>query len=346
MIYATQKQIARKLGVSRQAVGFALSDDPDIRKQLSEATRNRIRKAAQKMGYTQHRAALAIKSGRTQIVGVAGHVARTSSTLDRLTALSQVFSENNYRILFSTFESHCTQQEQDVIEDLLAHRVDGLVVLNPSTSDLSCYTRLHDRGFPLVMLSGDFSEHDLPRVLLDTGQGKYDLACHLIELGHRRIAFAIGQFKYHASNPHSDWNGFTKAMHEADLPVVDSWMLKDELVDRESVARFTGRVLDGPDRPTAIMYTNDEMALVGLHAIMARGLRVPRDISITGYDDFPLASLVSPTLTTANQNYLEQSRIAFAMLQHQMDSQPMDDSCRMLIPPQLVIRQSTGAVNR
>ena len=181
---------------------------------------------------------------------------------------------------------------------------------------------------------------DPSAILIDTIEGMYDATRYLIGLGHRRIAYAVGADAFQV--PFHRLQGFQRALQEAGIVENREWLLSDAVCSKETVDAFTKRVLQNKVRPTAIMYLNDEMAFVGLHAIHSMGLRVPQDVSVVGFNDSPLAQLTWPELTTVHQPLDELAKLVIQILKDQIGGKPVELGEYRMLKAQLIVRNSTA----
>jgi LacI family transcriptional regulator len=213
----------------------------------------------------------------------------------------------------------------------------AIIVLPPEPSDQ--LVQLRARGFPFVVVD---PRTPLPRDIAAVSAahlaGARSLAAHLTDLGHRRIGVIAGPHNWLASKARL-------AGHSSAL--ADIGVLPDQTLVRaaEPTARFgyhaAGELLDQPDRPTALVGFNDKVAAGALAAAAQRGLRVPEDLSIAGFDDIDLAQSTRPTLTTVRQPLQEMGRIAVSLLIRLLEGHRLD-ALHVELATELVIRESTG----
>jgi LacI family transcriptional regulator len=192
--------------------------------------------------------------------------------------------------------------------------------------------------FPFVLIDHQGTEEDCPAVGAANWSGGYNATEHLIELGHKRIGHITGSMDLGcAVDRLAGYQSALKTHHLEEDP---------ELVYEGDFAQPDGYVgalalLDLPTPPTAIFAANDVMAMGVMDAVRSRGLRVPEDISIVGFDDIPQASLVRPALTTINQPLEKMGRVATQILLNMLDN-PENQKTRIELPTHLVTRESCG----
>lgn len=335
MPHPTIADVARAAGVSKGAVSFALNDRPGV----SADTKARIIEVAESLGWTPNPGARALSTSRAGAVGLV--VARAPEVL-RADAFFPAFIAGLETVLSARDHALLLQVVQR--DDLAAYRrlarerrVDGVLVTDLHVDD-ERPALLAELDLPAVLIGPDLGTPPGPRQAVlgsDDAPAVRDAVRHLVELGHRDIA--------HVAGPHDLVHGrsrrdaFDAALAEAGLPagpVVESDF------SAESGGRATATLLDLEQRPTAIVYANDLMAMAGLAVAHERGLEVPRDLSVTGFDDTELAAHLRPALTTVRTDVVAWGRAAAACLLDLVDGDLAAD------PPapeaRLVVRRSTG----
>jgi len=291
----TSSDIARRAGVSKGAVSFALNERPG----LSDSTRERILAIAEEMGWYPNSAARALSVARSHACGLV--LARTLKTLSLepffMEFIAGVESELSSRSIALTI-----QMAEDVDKELAIHRrwwaerrVDGVLVVDLRKNDprVAGLTRL---GMPAVVVGGPLKDAALPSVWHDESAVIAEIVRHLADLGHRRIARVAGvaDFVHTAARN----NAFRRSARS--LSVAAEIVSSD--FSPESGAAATRRLLSGPAQPTAIVYDSDVLAVAGFGAVHELGLSVPGDVSIVAGDDSLLCQVVSPPLTAVKRD--------------------------------------------
>ncbi|MCC6579554.1 MAG: LacI family DNA-binding transcriptional regulator [Phycisphaeraceae bacterium] len=334
----TLKQIARELNLGVSTVSSVLhGDNPHYNAQ----TRQRVREAAERMGYRPNHLARAMVRGKTHTIGVMGLTTHDTVSGERLHALSDALDNAGYKMLYVSRTIGDLAVERKHLDDLLDRQVDGLLIQTDLYGDPDHYASLWQRGVPLVLSGLAPDRSTLPWVWLDNTSGLYDLTRHLLELGHRRIAYTPGQAAH--LYPHHRIEGFHRALREAGVESQPRWIMDDRPSIRDNIVQFTRDMLQSTsDRPTALMYNNDEQAFAGLQVIMQMGLHVPRDVSVTGFGDLTLSKLACPALTTVTQPAAELARSGVELLMEQILAKQAMPCRQIMIPTRLTVRNSTG----
>lgn len=234
--------------------------------------------------------------------------------------------------------------EESQINQLLARRVDGLLVLAKHDSNFELLESVQKRGIPIVAIDYVSEDCSISTVGIDQEKGGYVLGKHLLDLGHTTISAAYG--KYHATVKGGRLFGLRRALAERGLTLPDERIMFCDNADPETAYRFTREQMQRKDRPTAIIYSNDERAIVGLSALKDMNIDCPSEVSIAGYDNFPFASYLIPPLTTLTQPREELGRTAVQLLLDQIKNGIPATRVVMKLEPMLIVRKSTAPAIR
>ncbi|WHT19890.1 LacI family DNA-binding transcriptional regulator [Crossiella sp. CA-258035] len=238
--------------------------------------------------------------------------------------------------------------EEEYVRMLLARGVEGMVFVSPEINNAedggaSYYSKLLADGVQMVFVNGGAPALDVPDVTVDEQVAGYLAARHLVELGHRRIGFVCGPARSLPSRLKRA--GWSAALEEAGLPADPALVAHAPYGAAGGAAAMAG-LLDGP-RPTAVICSSDHMALGALREAHRRGLSVPRELSIVGFDDIPLAAYCSPALTTLAQPIEEMARAAVDELVQRLNpaARRAGGSYSRVFRPKLVVRESTAPLS-
>ena len=221
---------------------------------------------------------------------------------------------------------------------LRAERAAGVIWI-PATESCKAAERLVEHSVPLIVLDRQTSDVQCPSVLADNFRGGYAAAEHLIGLGHRHIgciARPVG-----LSHSQDRFLGYQAALRDYGLPTDDALVAKGGF-RLEDGRRATFHLLDLDPPPTAIFAYNDIMAIGALRAAHERGLRVPQDLSVVGFDDIPQAAFTCPALTTVSQPKLDMGRRGAELLLDLINGKGLPVVVGIPLEVRLVIRESTG----
>ncbi|MGF7034222.1 LacI family transcriptional regulator/LacI family purine nucleotide synthesis repressor [Paenibacillus mucilaginosus] len=234
-------------------------------------------------------------------------------------------------------------RESEYLSILLERRVEGLIFIGGRINLADCPPELirevteAAEAIPVVLVNGNLSKGSLHRVYTDEAAGAALAAQHLIDLGHKEIAF-VGGLDYMTTTMQKV-KAVKKKLKEHGLTLRSDWVHYGEF-SITAGRELMNRLLDGEQRPTAVICVNDFTAIGAMKAAIERGLKIPEDLSIVGFDDSPLSTAVIPELTTVTQNAYELGRLAVERIYQIIHGKPAKRSTVLL--PELVIRQSTG----
>lgn len=344
----TIKDVAKDANVSVATVSRALNGHGNV----ADAVRKRVMQVANQLRYSPHHAARSLSSRRTQTIGVVLPDLYGEFFSELMRGIDQVARERGFHLLVSSY--HGNPQEQGNALRAMRGRVDGLLVMSPYVGSSDDPGVLDDNlgpTMPSVLMNSDRAASDRPAINVDNHGGARAMMRHLIDAGHRRIAFIAG--------PEDNFDarerlrGYQDAIAR-DLPDASPWVLPGDF-DEASGHRAGSVLLASAARPDAVFAANDMMALGCLFALNQAGLQVPRDIAIAGFDDIPLARYVHPSLTTMRVDIAGLGGRALRMLLDALiaDPAPPPDAHRAdaaqtiaQLVPQLMARGSSDSSTR
>ena len=300
----SMKDIATACGVSIATVSKALNDHKDI----GEETKEHIKQKAKEMGYFPNSAAKALKTKRSYNIGVLFAVDDHSGlTHDYfayvLDSLKCTMEARGYDITFINGSS-VRPNKMSYLEHCRYRGFDGVVIANTQFSR-SEVMELVQSDIPSVTIDHLFN--NVSAIMSDNVKGMRDLLHYIYEKGHRKIAYIHGA---DSSVTRSRLTSFYKTAAELGIDVPDEYIGEAAYRDTKAAHIETERLLDLKDRPTCILYPDDFACFGGINAINERGLRIPNDISVAGYDGIRIGRHVEPTLTTVKQDTLRLGQLA------------------------------------
>jgi LacI family transcriptional regulator len=329
----TLQDVATLAGVSLATVSRVLNGHPDV----SDSTRDAVLRVVREHGFSKNRAARALTGGRTSLIGVTVPEVDSSYFAEILSGASEALHEQDMRVvLCPTLHEH--EREVVLLDRLMHGTTDGALLLNPSESESELRTLLN-HGYPFVVVEPRTALGDgIPCVTATHSAGATAATEHLLELGHRRIGAILGPPEGLATTERL--KGFHAALRAAGIAPDPSLEVPSNF-KYDGGEQAAGALLDRPDRPTAIFAFNDEVAVGAMVAARARGLRIPEDLSVVGFDDTLQARLSVPPLTTVRQPLAEIARIAVSLLDRLVENQRVD-ATRIELHTKLVVRESTA----
>jgi len=339
----TQQQIAKEAGVSRTTVSLVLNDVPDVR--VSPETRQRILKIAQRLNYYPHAAARRLVSGKTSTIGLVWHRGPNPTYRDAfipgfLQGGARAAHKYGYHVLFHPIEPN--EPDSSYVELARSRHIDGFILSGPRSDDAHLL-KLHAERFPIV-LHGQLPGTDILSVDIDNVQSARVAASHLLTLGHQRIGFITNApLVYTASQQRLE--GYSQALEQASIPY-DECLVQEGNFDGESGQSAMQKLLACDPPPTAVFVASDMVAMGALQAIRDRGLRVPKDIAIVGFDDITAARFVTPALTTVRVPTFGLGWSAAEILIDHIEGTIEQDAITQThtcLETELIIRDSCGA---
>ncbi|WP_436536703.1 LacI family DNA-binding transcriptional regulator [Actinoplanes sp. HUAS TT8] len=321
--------VARLAGVSHQTVSRVLNDHPNVKEQ----TRLRVRAAIAELGYRPNRAARALVTGRSQLIGVVARNSMLYGPASMLTEFEQAAADAGFAVSVGSVRELDRDSISAVVERHLDQRVAGLVVIAQVASATEALAEI-PAEVPVVFIDGDPAA-GRSLVTVDQVAGARAAVRHLLEAGHETV--------WHVSGP-TEWfdsagriQGWRQTLQEAGREVPP--LLSADWSAAEGYR--AGQMLARMPEVTAIFTANDHLALGVLRALHERGRRVPHDVSIVGFDDVPEASYFIPPLTTVRQSFGDVARAALTLLLGQMKAEP-GAADTVIVPAHLVVRESVA----
>lgn len=291
----TIKEISNICGVSPATVSKALNGYTDI----SPKTAELIRQTAKDMNYMPDAAARLLKTNISHDIGVLfvdeSHCGLTHEYFSQiLNSMKEEAESLGYDITF--ISQYIDGKAVSFLEHCRYHRCDGVVIACVNF-EAEGVKELINSGIPVVTI--DYSFDGTSSVLSDNEEGAYALTSELIDKGHSRIAYIYGE---NAQVTDKRLDGYRRALADHGLQLKDEYVIQGKYHDPESSKEATAELLAMDEPPTAIMYPDDYSSLGGYNEIAIKGLSIPEDVSVTGYDGISLAEVVRPQLTTWRQN--------------------------------------------
>ena len=282
--------IARRVGVSRAAVSFVLNNRPDA--SISEATRKKILDAAAELRYRPHAGARALAAQRSGLLGFLTEIVTSAFGPEMVRgAQEEAWREGKFLLIAAT--EGRPEFEEPAIERLLEQRVEGLIFASSWHTEVSLPRAAYD--VPVVLAHCFDAERRLPAVLPDEVGGGYSATRRLLDAGHERIGLANLPASVAADGRYA---GYVQALTEAGI-AVDPEIVLSAGAMADGGYESAMELLGLPHRPTAIFCGNDRMAMGAYEAVKERGLAIPGDVAVVGFDDQQIISeYLRPKLTT------------------------------------------------
>jgi DNA-binding LacI/PurR family transcriptional regulator len=337
---ATSTQVARAAGVSRTTVSFVLNNVLD--KGISEATRARVLRVAQELGYQPNAAAQSLASGSTGTVALvvprAEHLYYDQFISQLLASINDECHKLGLKLLVETSQ-HDSEHASGFVTLVRTRRIDGLIMMNPRRNQIEHLRKLAEAGIPMVVMGSGVPELDTFHNIGQDTRSSAGLAMnHLLGLGHREIAYVgfAGREYFAGAEREQGWRTH---LQEAGVEPQEA-LLEFGEVTAQSGYLATKRMMSRGVRFSALFAGNDTIAFGAMHAIREAGLRIPEDVAVVGYDDIPLAEFAVPPLTTVRSDPIGHGKVAMLELARLLKVGKQEVPA--MPEPELVVRQSSG----
>ncbi len=321
----TIQDIARLAGVSKATVSRVLNNKPDV----DPATRERILRIMDEQGFMPSIAAAGLAGGRSRLIGMLVPALNWPLIPEVMRGVAEIVGDTSYElVLYSINDRNHEKVRSDVIDRILGTKLTAGLLAVYSGQSAQYLMKFHKQDFPVIMLDDQIlpPEH-MPWVGADNRVGAYEATCHLLRLGHRRIAHIQGPIRYQCSLDRLQ--GYYDALREAGIEPDARLVLQGDFMPPTGRAcANTLFALPEQERPTAIFAGNDYMAYGALAAAEEFGLRVPQDVAIVGYDDTYPSAHMRPALTTVRQPFYEMGQQAIKLLLSMLDTPHLTNGMR------------------
>ncbi|MFZ6768501.1 LacI family DNA-binding transcriptional regulator [Undibacterium sp. Di26W] len=307
---------------------------------VSEEARARIMEAAAQLNYTPDMLARRMRGDKSNLIGVFVNNYGSLVLHEIIKAITQEARRKGFDLIVFNAERFDRPGRIET-SNMLSKLCDGLLLLLPNASD--GYLDLIDKqGFPCVLVNFDARQMNMPIVVAENRNGARMAVEHLLGLGHRRIGFVAGTAGTGQSAERE--KGYVDAMLAAGLSVDPALIVQGQFMQSGGYSA-TETLLSLAVPPTAIFCANDEMAFGAIDAISSKGLKVPDDVSVIGFDDIPTASYVFPTLTTMRQPFIEMANRAVSEVVEIIQGREIK-AAKIAFPVDIVIRNSTAPLKK
>ncbi|MGO4886730.1 LacI family DNA-binding transcriptional regulator [Anaerobacillus sp. MEB173] len=328
----TLLDVAKHAGVSRATASLIVRGSPNI----ADTTREKVLASMRELGYVYDRVAANMRSQTSSTVGLIITDIANPFFSELLIGVHHALEKAGYIVFLGTTFDSDTKQER-LLSTMLEHRVGGVILCPVSDSSKETVERIKNLDIPIVTAVRELAMINCDYVGIDYNAGSEMAVTHLIEKGHRRIAFLGG------SAGSSAWKerrqGYVSALEKAGLDVDES-LIFESSVTREGGLERAQHVVDHPNPPTAIFCFNDFVANGVMQGLRAAGINPGEEMAVVGFDNIPEASLFNPPLTTISSFPRKIGEEAANLLHHRIKDNEREQN-RIIIQPELVVRKTT-----
>jgi LacI family transcriptional regulator len=332
----TIREIADLAGVSIATVSRVVNGRGDV----SPETRDLVQRIVRERGYSANRSARGLSRGKTGLIGGTVPMVHYPYFSHMVAGVAEALYEQDMRlVLCPTYHEH--EREVSLLDRLMHGTTDGAVVVLPEESSDEL-EQLLNHGYRFVVVDPLVPLNErIPAVSAAHTAGADQAMKHLLGLGHRRIGAITGPRGGKATDDRR--RGYFAALAEAGI-APDPALEVEGNFEVSSGVTAAARLLDLASPPTAIFCFNDNMAIGAMRVARERGIRVPEDLSLIGFDDLDEAAIVHPALTTIRQPLAEMGRLAVSLLMRLLDGQPIE-ALHVELATRLVVRESTAPLH-
>ena len=325
-------EIAKRANVSTATVSRAINQSGPVK----AATARKVWRAITELNYYPNSHARTLVSGRSRLIGLIVSDITNPFFPELIRSFETHAAQQQYDLLLTSTD-YLTSRMTTCLRRMLERKVDGVAMMT-SEMDLGLIKELGKRGVPLVFMDVGQVGPKMSHVAIDYANGIRQAVDHVAGLGHRHIAFISGPLDLHSARTRRQ--AFVDSMRGRGL-TPDKRLIREGTHTAEGGQKAMAAILRSARRPTAVVCSNDWTAIGALRAVHAAGLRVPADISLVGFDDIPLASYTTPTLTSVRMSAADVGATAFDALFKLIRAERLEGDVYQ-VPTRLVVRESTA----
>ncbi len=330
----TIRDVAKRAGVAPVTVSRVMNDAPNV----NAKTRQRVEQAITELGYVPNVAARSLRSKRTRSLAFVVPDITNAFWTTVARGVEDAAQSHGYSVLLCNTDEDLVKQQR-YLDVIVSQRVDGIIIA-PCNTDADQLAPLRDHDIATVVIDRRIEGWDVDTVYGDSLSGAYALTKHLIGLGHTRIAMLSGPLG--APTAEDRIAGYRLALQEAGI-AHDERLIRRGGFSMPAGRELIGQLLDEGLAPTAIFAANNSIALGVVEAIGARGLRIPADMALVCFDDYPYIASFFPFLTIIAQPAYDMGSEAAQLLLHRLEASGPLEPRRVVLPVRMIIRHSCGS---
>ncbi|MTH53352.1 LacI family DNA-binding transcriptional regulator [Bacillus mangrovi] len=328
---ATIEDVARSAGLSRTTVSRVINDHPYV----SIAKKKKVKEAMEELGYVPNSAARSLRNQRTGMIAVLIPRVMNPFFSQLIETLELAAAESFYQLIICQTQ-YSAKKELTYLNLLKTKQVDG-VILTSAENDWSAIEGFTEYG--PVILCNEFDERaNVPMIYMDQQEAGYKATRHLIEQGHRKIAYCCGRFRSNVASAREE--GFMMALHEAGLAFDEQYAFREAITSSDGTEIFRS-IRGDSGRPTAIFTGSDEVAAGIVSEALRHGWSIPRDLAVTGFDNQVITELMNPRITTVEQPVREMALKTMEVLLERIRNRQYTGTERHQFSMKLIVREST-----
>ncbi|WP_040207609.1 catabolite control protein A [Neobacillus jeddahensis] len=324
--------VAREANVSMATVSRVVNGNPNVK----PVTRKKVLEVIERLGYRPNAVARGLASKKTTTVGVIIPDISNIFFAELARGIEDIATMYKYNIILSNSDQN-KDKELHLLNTMLGKQVDGLVFMGGNiTAD---HVEEFSKSPVPIVLAGSIEEsNQIPSVNIDYEAAVYDSVKEFIDKGHKKIAFVVGPL-HEPKNAQKKLKGYQRALQDGGLPYNEELIVEGDYTYDSGIEAFE-KLLEGGERPTAIIVGADEMALGVVHGAEDKGFKIPEDFEVITSDNTRLSLMVRPQLTTIVQPLYDIGAVAMRLLTKLMNKEKTDENI-VVLPHRIEYRQST-----
>ena len=325
-------EIAKRASVSTATVSRTLNQSGPVK----AATARKVWRAVTELNYYPNSHARALVSGRSRLIGLIVSDITNPFFPELIRTFEGLAAQKQYDLLLTSTD-YDTSRMTACLRRMLERKVDGVAMMT-SEMDAGLIKELSKRNVPLVFMDVGQIGPRMSHVSIDYGNGVRQAVDHIVAEGHKHVAFITGPLELHSARTRRQ--AFVDGLRHHGI-TLDRKLVREGTHTADGGEKAMKELINLSRLPTAVICSNDWTAIGALHAIHAAGLRVPEDVSLVGFDDIPLSSYITPSLTTVRMSARDVGSTAFQALFSLIGEEHVEGDVYQ-IPTKLVIRESTA----
>ncbi|ATH92800.1 catabolite control protein A [Bacillus glycinifermentans] len=332
MSNVTIYDVAREANVSMATVSRVVNGNPNVK----PTTRKKVLEAIERLGYRPNAVARGLASKKTTTVGVIIPDISSIFYAELARGIEDIATMYKYNIILSNSDQNM-DKELHLLNTMLGKQVDGIVFMSGNVTD-EHVEEFKRSPVPIVLAASVEEKGETASVAIDYEQALYDAAVMLIENGHKRLAFVSGPMQ-EPINKAKKLQGFKRALQDKGLEFKEEYVVEGDYT-YDSGMEALDALMKLDEKPTAVISATDEMALGIIHSAQDKGLSIPEDLEVVGFDNTRLSLMVRPQLTTVVQPTYDIGAVAMRLLTKLMNKEEVEEHIVQL-PHRIEQRQST-----
>lgn len=326
--------IAKKLDITAATVSRALNDNPKI----SKKTRGLVLKTATEMNYEQNKLALALKSGKSNNIGVIVPRIDSNFFASVIRGIEDELSPLGYHVIIT--QTHEIQdREAETIDTLLNAQVDGILMsLSKADTSEDVFKRILSKNVPLIFFDRKKNIKGVSSVTIDDFEGGYKATTHLINQGYKKIAhFSVNQnIEIYLER----YKGYKQALLDNGISLNEDYVIFTEST-LQAGAEGIAALLDLKTPPNALFSSSDFAALGAIKELKEKGVKIPKEFAVVGFSNEPFTKFMELSISTVDQSPLEMGRMAAKVFLEQVENNDVKIEKKVVLEPKLIIRDSS-----